>query len=386
MTPRFEPPPYPYHRLGALAELARAHDGGMVDCSVGTPCDPPAGFVVEAMAGSGTERGYPESAGSAAFLGAARAMLERRFGVALEPDQLGACVGTKEFVASLAQYLHLRDPGRDVVLFPAVSYPTYAMGALLAGCRPVAVAPGAPDGSGLDLGSVDARDAARALVLWVNSPSNPTGGLSDLEAATEWGRAHGVPVVSDECYAEFTWSGRPRSILEHGTEGVVALHSLSKRSNLAGLRAGFFAGDRELVRYLIEVRRHAGLMVAGPVQAAAAAALADDGHVAAQRARYHERLALLAETLGALGCPAPFPEGGFYLWVRAPGDDGWALAEALARHGGMLTSPGEFYGPDRPGYVRVAAVQPMERLELVRSRLEAVGHLGLPEGGRRAPR
>jgi succinyldiaminopimelate transaminase len=386
MTPGFEPPPYPYHRLRALAELAQAHDGGMVDCSVGTPCDPPADFVLRAMASSGTERGYPESAGSAAFLGAARAMLERRFGVVLQTDQLGACVGTKEFVASIAQYLHLRDPGRDVVLFPAVSYPTYAMGALLAGCRPVAVPPAERDGGGLDLGAVDPQDAAAALVLWVNSPSNPTGRLSDLKAAAEWGRAHRVPVFSDECYAEFTWSGPARSILEHGTEGVVAVHSLSKRSNLAGVRAGFFAGDREVVRFLIEVRRHAGLMVPGPVQAAAAAALGDDGHVAAQRERYRERLELLAEMFASVGCPAPFPEGGFYLWVRAPGDDGWALAEALARQAGLLTSPGDFYGPDRPGYVRVAAVQPMERLALVRARLEAVGQLGLSEGGPTAPR
>ncbi len=377
MTVPFEPPPYPYHRLSALTELARAHPGGMVDCSVGTPYDPPPAFVLLAMGSSGTERGYPESAGSSAFRGAACGWVERRFGVSVAPDQLSACVGTKEFVASLAQYLHLRDPDHNVVLFPAVSYPTYAMGALLAGCRPVAVPPETPEGSGLALAEVDPADAASALVLWVNSPSNPTGGLSDLEAAATWGRQHKVPVFSDECYAEFTWSGRPRSILEHGTEGVVAVHSLSKRSNLAGVRAGFYAGDRELVQFLTDVRRHAGFMVAGPVQAGAAAALEDDAHVEEQRARYRERLGFLAEVLGRAGCPSPLPEGGFYLWVPAPADlgDGWGLTEALARSAGLLVSPGDFYGTESPGYVRVAAVQPMERLELVRDRLQAVGPL-----------
>jgi succinyldiaminopimelate transaminase len=367
----FEPPPYPYHRLAAAEALAEAHEGGMVDCSVGTPCDPPAPFVLEAMAGSGTERGYPESKGSAALREAAAAWMARRFGIAIEPASVSACVGTKEFVASAAQYLHLRSPERDVVLYPAVSYPTYAMGALLAGCRPVPVPPSGPEGSGLDLGAVDPADAARALVLWTNSPSNPTGGKTDLGAAAAWGRDRGVAVFSDECYCEFTWSGRPRSILEHGVDGVVAVHSLSKRSNLAGARVGFYAGDPGLVAFLTDVRRHAGLMVPGPVQAGAVAALADDAHVELQRDRYLERLQFLAGMLAAAGYPAPLPEGGFYLWVPAPPPmaDGWELTEALARDGGILVSPGDFYGTASAGYVRVAAVQPMDRLGLVRDRL-----------------
>ncbi|MGH9007431.1 MAG: aminotransferase class I/II-fold pyridoxal phosphate-dependent enzyme [Acidimicrobiales bacterium] len=375
MAKGFEPPPYPYHRLRDIEKLAAAHDGGMVDCSVGTPCDPPAPFVLEAMATSGTERGYPESAGSMALRTAAIGWIERRFGVALDPDALSACVGTKEFVASVAQYLHLRDPDRDVVLYPAISYPTYAMGALLAGCRPVAVPPARPDGSGLDLKAIDSADAAGALALWSNSPSNPTGGLDDLGAAAAWGREHGVPVLSDECYGEFTWSDSPRSVLEHGTEGVVAVHSLSKRSNLAGVRCGFYAGDPALVTYLTDLRRHAGLMVPGPVQAGAAAALGDDEHVEAQRARYRDRLAYLAEVLTAAGCPAVPPDGGFYLWVESPAavGDGWALTEELARAAGILVSPGEFYGPDGAGHVRVATVQPMQRLELVGARLAASG-------------
>jgi aspartate/methionine/tyrosine aminotransferase len=269
----------------------------MVDCSVGTPCDPPADFVLDAMAVSNTERGYPESAGSLMLRQAASGWIERRFGVAIGPEGISACVGTKEFVASVPQYLHLRDPEHDVVLFPAVSYPTYAMGALMAGCRPVAVPPATPEGSGLALDRVDPADRARALLVWANSPSNPTGGLSDLGEAAAWGRANHVPVLSDECYCEYTWAGRPRSILEHGPDGVLAVHSLSKRSNLAGVRCGFYAGDPELVTYLTDMRRHAGLMVPGPVQAGAAAALGDDAHVKEQRARYLERLEFLASVL-----------------------------------------------------------------------------------------
>src|ERR1700733_4232671 len=202
-------------------------------------------------------------------------------------------------------------PGKDTVLYPAVSYPTYAMGAELAGCRAVPIPAPAGRPGGLDLNAVAADDAAPALLLWSNSPSNPTGGLGDLAAEAAWGRAHGVPVFSDECYTEFTWAGPPRSMLEHGFDGVVAVHSLSKRSNLAGVRVGFFAGDPELVEFLRLVRQHAGLMVPGPAQAAGAVALGDDGHVADQRARYCERLLFLAGVLTEAGFPVELPQGGF---------------------------------------------------------------------------
>jgi aspartate/methionine/tyrosine aminotransferase len=281
-------------------------------------------------------------------------------------------VGTKELVASVPQMLRLRQPGRDTVLYPAVSYPTYAMGAALAGCRavPVPAAPGRV--GGLDLDAIVESDAARALVLWSNSPSNPTGGLGDLGAEAAWGRAHDVPVFSDECYAEFTWAGPPRSVLEHGFDGVVAVHSLSKRSNLAGVRVGFYAGDPELVDFLSLLRRHAGLMVPGPAQAAGSVALADDHHVEVQRGRYWERLSFLADVLTRWGCPTGLPEGAFYLWVPVPADrwsDAWSMAEELARTAGLLVGPGDLYGEGGAGFVRVAVVQPMDRLELVAERL-----------------
>lgn len=373
----FTPPPYPYDRLAGVARQASARFGkigGLVDCSIGTPCDPPPPDVLRALASSGTERGYPVSVGSGAYREAAAGWLARRFGVSVDPvSELAACVGTKEFVASAAQYLHLRDPSRDTVLYPAVSYPTYAMSALLAGLRSVPVRE--LPGGGLDLESVREEDAARALLLWTNTPSNPTGLLTDLGPVAAWGRRHGVPVFSDECYAEFTWEGPPRTVLAAGVDGVVTVHSLSKRSNLAGVRAGFYAGDPELVGFLLDVRRHAGLMVPGPVQAAGAVAFADDAHVDEQRERYRERLGFLREVLGASGLPAPWPEGGFYLWLPVPpafAGGGWGLTERLATEGGLLVSPGEFYGEGAAGFVRIAVVQPMDRLEQVANRLTGV--------------
>lgn len=367
MATPFVPPPYPYDRLDEVKALAAhhhdaaRHDGGVVDLSIGTPCDPPPAFVIEALAQSGAERGYPASIGSAAYREAAAGWMARRLGVTVDPGHVAACVGTKELVAGLPQWLRLRRPDLDTVLYPAISYPTYAMGATLAGCRAVPYR---------TLADISDADAARALCVWVNVPGNPTGALDDLGAAAAWGRARGVPVVSDECYVEFTWDGPPHTILEHGSEGVVAVHSLSKRSNLAGARAGFYAGDADLVHYLAEVRKHVGLMVPGPVQAAAVAAWGDDAHVAAQRATYRARLEAMAAALGSIGIEAPLPAGAFYLWAEAPDGDAWELARHLATIAGALVSPGEFYGPDGSPFIRVAVVQPDDRIALVADRLQ----------------
>jgi len=369
VTAAFRPPPYPYDRLDPLKALAAAHEGGLVDLSVGTPCDPPSAAVVAALGASGAEAGYPASIGSPAFREAAAGWLHRRFGIDATPSQLAACVGTKEFVASVPHLLRLRTPQKDTVLYPAVSYPSYAMGALLAGCRAVAVA--VDESWHLDLSSIDEEDAARALCLWVNTPANPTGAVDDLGTAAAWGRKRDVPVFSDECYVEFTWTGAGHTILEHGLDGVIAVHSLSKRSNMAGLRAGFYAGDGDIVGYLSEVRKHAGLMMPGPVQLAAGVALEDDAHVTEQRQRYRERLDLMAAAFGANGIDVPAPEGTFYLWVPAPDGDAWSFTERLAKEAGVLVSPGEFYGPDGAGHVRVAVVQPTARLERAASRMRA---------------
>lgn len=367
-TDGFVPPPYPYDRLDDLKAVAARHDGGVVDLSIGTPCDPPPPAVVAALSSSGAERGYPPSIGSLAFRDAAAGWMRRRLGVEVSPDVIGACIGTKELVAGMPQWLRLRTPRRDTVLYPAISYPSYEMGATLAGCRAVAVP--VDDRWRLDLTAISDDDAARALCLWVNTPGNPAGGLDDLDAAAAWGRERGVPVLSDECYAEFTWDGPARSILTGGTDGVLAVHSLSKRSNLAGVRAGFYAGDPDLVHYLREVRKHAGFMLPGPVQAAAVVALEDDAHVDAQRATYLSRLKRGATMLhDAYGIEVPLPGGAFYLWVPAPDGDAWGFTARLAEDAGALVSPGELYGDAGARHVRVAMVQPDDRLDLVESRL-----------------
>jgi aspartate/methionine/tyrosine aminotransferase len=248
------------------------------------------------------------------------------------------------------------------------------MGATLAGCRAVPVP--LDDGWHLDLAAISAADADRALVLWVNEPGNPTSSVASskyLQSVADWGREHGVLVASDECYVEY--AAEPASILEGGLGGVLALHSLSKRSNLAGMRIGFYAGDDDLVAYLVETRKHAGLMVPSPMQAAAIAALADDAHVDEQRARYAERRAFVRDALAPHGF---VHDGGpclFYLWLRAEvgADDGWEIAARLAHEAGLLVSPGDLYGPAGADHVRLALVQPRERFELAFDRMARAG-------------
>jgi succinyldiaminopimelate transaminase len=374
MTAGFVVPEYPYDRLDAAKDVAARWPGGLVDLSVGTPTDPPPPAVLEVLARAEAVRGYPPSIGSLELRQAIQQWEKDTLGAEVPVEAVAVCVGTKEFVAGVPQWCHLRNPDRDTVLYPAVSYPTYDMGARLAGLRAVPVP---VDGSWrLDLDGVTPGDAERALLLWVNSPGNPAGALDDLTEAASWGRARGIPVFSDECYAEFTWNGPPQTILGRGDgpaglDGVVAVHSLSKRSNLAGMRVGWYSGDPDLVGYLREVRKHAGFMVPGPVQHAAAAALPETGHVSQQRDRYRERLVRARDLLANLGVDCELPAGGFYLWAPAPGGDGWAWTQWLAEHGGVLVSPGSFYGPAGEAYVRLAMVAPVARLDLVAERLGA---------------
>ncbi len=372
----FEPPAYPYDGLDAAKELAAARFGKVIDLSIGTPGDPPPTHVLRTLDPNDdadrSARGYPASIGGIALRRAIAEWTDRRFGVRIGLDDVAACVGTKEFVATTPQWLHLRSPGRDTVLYPAVSYPTYEMGATLAGLRAVPV-PMTSEWS-IDVSAIEAADARRALMLWVNTPGNPAGGLDDLDQVARWGVANGVPVFSDECYAEFTWSGPPSTILGRGTGqsglgGVVAVHSLSKRSNMAGLRLGWYAGDPDIVGYLREVRKHAGLMVPGPVQKAGVAALQDQSHVDVQRDRYWQRITRAAEVLKDVGVPVELPLGGFYLWAAVPGGDDWAWTQEMAVRAGVLVSPGSFYGPGGSGYARLAMVAGIDDIEEMARRL-----------------
>jgi succinyldiaminopimelate transaminase len=369
----FVPPPYPHDRLGPVRATAAAVPGGMVDASVGTPVDPMPAVALDALVAAAPHAtGYPATIGSPGLREAAVGWIERRFGCALTPDDVVACIGTKEIVASLPRALSLRDPSRDTVLSPAVAYPTYEMGALLAGLRAVPVP--VDDEWHLDLDRIAPDDAARALVLWLNDPSNPTGAVASpkgMVEAVEWARSRGIIVASDECYAEFTYDadGRPASpvtALGAGADGVLAVHSLSKRSNMAGLRAGFVAGDRGLVTYLGEVRKHGGLMMPAPVQAAAAAALGDDEHVREQQLRYARRRAIALPALESRGLVHDGGSSTFYLWLRdaESARDGWAIADDLATTG-LVVAPGDFYGSASSDHVRVALTLTDEQIQLL---------------------
>ncbi|HEV8207013.1 MAG TPA: succinyldiaminopimelate transaminase [Acidimicrobiia bacterium] len=377
--PGFVPPPYPHDRLRELRVVADAVPGGIVDCSVGTPVDPMPEVARSALAdAAAAATGYPAAIGAPAYREAAAAWIGRRFGIGVSPDAILACIGTKELVASLPRLLALRDPGRDTVLYPAVAYPTYEMGARLAGLRAVPVP--LDERWHLDLSRINEADAARALVIWVNEPGNPTGasgGPQHLRAVADWAREWGAIAASDECYAEFTYDesgspAAPATVLSAGHDRVLAVHSLSKRSNMAGLRAGFVAGDAALVSYLGEVRKHAGLMTSAPVQAAATAALADDAHVDEQRARYARRRKQAQEALRDWGLVHDGGPSTFYLWLRATdgGEDGWSITRRLAEQG-LLVAPGDLYGPDGSAHVRLSLTQTDARLALAFERLAA---------------
>jgi aspartate/methionine/tyrosine aminotransferase len=254
------------------------------------------------------------------------------------------------------------------------------MGALLAGLRAVPVP--VDDDWHLDLARVDPADADRALLLWLNDPSNPTGAVASPQGmvdAVEWARARGVVVASDECYAEFTYDAAgaptaPVTALHAGADGVLVVHSLSKRSNMAGLRAGFVAGDRSLVGYLGEMRKHGGLMMPAPIQAAAAAALGDDEHVREQQARYARRRAIALPALESRGLVHDGGSSTFYLWLRDAdrARDGWAIAEDLATTG-LVVAPGDFYGTASTDHVRVALTLSDDQVQLLCERAALSG-------------
>lgn len=359
-------PDFPWDRLEPFKEIARRHPGGMVDLSVGTPVDPTPELVQRALREAADAPGYPTTYGTPALREAAAGWLRRRLGVSgADPAAVLPLIGTKELVAWLPSLLGV-GPG-DTVAFPALAYPTYDIGARLAGARPVAT-----DGL-LAMGPVAPR------VIWINSPSNPTGKVlpaEHLRKVVSWARQRGTLVVSDECYIELAWESdpgrRPVSVLhpdvcEGSHEGLLALHSLSKRSNLAGYRAGFVTGDPEQVKLLLEVRKHAGMMVPLPVQAAMAAAYGDDGHVEEQHRRYARRREALREALLRHGFRIDHSEASLYLWATR-GEPCWETVARLAELG-ILVAPGEFYGPAGAEHVRVALTATDERVAAATARL-----------------
>ena len=368
-------PDFPWDSLTPYADRARAHPDGIVDLSVGTPVDPSPPSVRAALEAASDSPGYPPTAGTPALRDAIVDWFARRRAVSgLTERGVLPTVGSKELVALLPSLLGLGSG--DVVVHPATAYPTYDVGARLAGATPLP--------SDDPVAVLDADDAVR--LVWLNSPANPTGQVLDVAAlAAVVGAArraqerhgHRVVVAADECYAELAWvrpwvdDGVP-SLLDprvagDDLTGLLAVYSLSKQSNLAGYRAAFVGGDERLVAGLLEVRKHAGLMVPGPVQAAMVAALHDDEHVAEQRERYARRRAALRQALEHAGYVVDGSAAGLYLWVRPLGGQGaWATVADLAGLG-ILVAPGVFYGDDV--HVRVALTATDERVAQAVARL-----------------
>jgi acetylornithine/N-succinyldiaminopimelate aminotransferase len=323
-----------------------------IDLSLGIYPDAQSDLLTEPL--NSWPRGYPPSAGIPQLRAAARDYLARTYGAVINAESVAVCAGAKEFIASLPIWLRQLDRSKDTVFFPELSYPAYADGARAADSRMVAVP--VDTRFRLRLDRLSKSDVSRGLCLWVNSPSNPTGTNESLPEIAAWGRAHNILICSDESYAELNWADRPRTILEADLDGVLAVHSLSKRSNAPGLRVGFYAGDTSLMDDLINLRRRAGLMASMPAQLLAARLLDDDDYARSLRARVARRLFWLTEWLMSNGFRCNYPEGGMFIWLRAPTDDGGSFARWLARVTGLIVAPGSGFGPTGSAYVRIAAV------------------------------
>jgi len=355
---------FPWDTLADVTALARSHPEGIVDLSVGTPVDEVAQVIRDALAAASSAPGYPTTAGTPALRASAAAALQRRYGVtALADDAVLPVIGTKELIAWLPTLLGLASD--DLVVVPELAYPTYEVGARLA------------ETSCVRADSLTQLGPQSPALLYLNSPSNPTGkvlGVDHLRKVVGWARDRGVLVASDECYLGLGWDAEPISVLHPSVcdgdhTGLLAIHSLSKSSSLAGYRAGFVAGDPSVVAELLAVRKHAGMMMPMPVQAAMVAALDDDDHEREQRARYERRRAMLLPALQSAGLTVDHSEAGLYIWATR-GEPCRDTVNWLAQRG-ILVAPGEFYGPAGVQHVRVALTATDERIAAAAQRLTA---------------
>jgi succinyldiaminopimelate transaminase len=358
-------PAFPWDTLADAKALATSHPDGIVDLSVGTPVDPVAPLIQEALAAAGSASGYPATAGTARLRESAVAALARRFGITGLPEAaVLPVIGTKELIAWLPTLLGLGPA--DVVVVPELAYPTYDVGARLAGAQVVRA------------DSLTQLGPQSPALIYLNSPGNPTGrvlGIDHLRKVVGWARERGVLVASDECYLGLSWDAEALSVLHPSVcdgdhTGLLAVHSLSKSSSLAGYRAGFVAGDPGVVAELLAVRKHAGMIVPTPVQAAMVAALDDDAHEKVQRKRYARRREALAPALLAAGFAIHHSEGGLYLWASRGESCHDSVAWLAAR--GILVAPGDFYGPGGARHVRVALTATDERIAAAAHRLNAL--------------
>jgi succinyldiaminopimelate transaminase len=355
-------PEFPWDTLADATALAKSHPDGIVDLSVGTPVDPVAPVIREALASASAMPGYPTTAGTPELRQSAVAALGRRYGITeLSEAAVLPVIGTKELIAWLPTLLGLG--AEDLVVVPELAYPTYDVGARLARTQV------------LFADSLTQLGPQAPALVFVNSPSNPTGqvlGVDHLRKLVGWARERGALVASDECYLGLGWDAEPVSVLHPSVcdgdhTGLLAVHSLSKSSSLAGYRAGFVAGDAAVVGELLAVRKHAGMMVPRPVQAAMVAALDDDDHEREQRDRYRRRRDVLLPAFRAAGFTVDHSQAGLYLWVTR-GEACRDTVTWLAQRG-ILAAPGEFYGPRGARHVRVALTATVERIAAAVDRL-----------------
>jgi len=357
-------PDFPWDTIADDIALAESHPDGACDLSVGTPVDPTPEIGRRALADASDAHGYPTVWGTSELHEAILTYVTNRWGAPqMDEHNVMAIIGAKELVAWLPILLGVK-PGETVVI-PEVAYPTYAVGALMAGARVVTAS--SPD---------DVADESPVLV-WTNSPSNPSGAVDDEEhvrAWVEYARTKGALLAADECYGEFGWEAEPVSVLNRGIndcspEGILGVYSMSKRSNLAGYRAGFVAGDSEIVMGLVGLRKHLGMMVPTPVQAAMTVLLGDQNHVYDQRARYAARRTSLSSALCEAGFAIDSSQAGLYLWATR-GENGRITSHWLAERG-IIVAPGDFYGEAGADHVRIALTATDERIAAACSRLSS---------------
>jgi succinyldiaminopimelate transaminase len=336
---RAQLPDFPWDALAPYGEKARAHPQGIIDLSQGTPVDPTPEFIQQTLRDAANSPSYPVTAGTPELRAAIKKWATERLGATGDFDVL-PIIGSKELVAWLPTYLE-----SQTVLIPEIAYPTYHVGAVLAAAQSVPVA-------------IDAKSWPQADLAWLNSPSNPTGrvhSIEEVKACIEWSRANKSVLISDECYLEFDQNAHSVSVLSQtggDNTNILAVHSLSKRSSMAGYRAAFMVGDSALIARIREIRKHGGMMVPLPVQKAMTVALADDAHVAEQRARYNARKDAMRPALVDAGFTIEFSDSGLYLWCTR-NEDAWASVAWLAERG-ILATPGSFYGEQGKNHIRIA--------------------------------
>jgi succinyldiaminopimelate transaminase len=342
-------PDYPWKSLKPYSEKAAKHKDGAIDLSVGSPIDPTPDSVQQALKKFSNAPGYPSTAGTLEFRESVVEWFARRRQVAgLHQDQVMPTIGSKELISWLPTFLGL-GPG-DVVVQPKVAYTAYAVGAAL---------------SGATLVSEDDPDnwPENTKLIWINSPGNPDGkvlGVAGFAKAVARARKLGALLASDECYAELGWSEPwdkevipsvldPR-VCGDSHEGILCVYSLSKQSNMAGYRAAFAVGAKDLIRDLVNLRMHTGMIMPLPTQQAVIAALADSTHVAAEKEIYSKRRATLLAAVTDFGFEVTDSEAGLYLWATM-GQDCWSTVDQMAELG-IVVVPGSFYGEHATKHVR----------------------------------